>query len=367
MKFKSTLLLITTFCIVLGTQAQFYSSREFSYYYNIYQLDNLSYFSSSEKDLKLIYDNRAENDVKTRLNVIVNEKNDTLSSAYTTYNKKGRIIRHEGEDKKGRKTQIVLSYQSDTLLTRYELKYHKNHKVVTFKYNTDGNLTHLLHTKNGENHYEITKHYMGKHLLEFASIDYSKRNPKTYKMLKSIDKDGKVLRIDYYTNDNLERVWEYDCSDKGVEVKPKKSEDGISQSSSCSWKAESSDDSYTLYHRTLNGKHIRLYERHFSADSVLVQTKTYDEDDRLKYESRYYDNHKITVIYKPNGKIRSYYTEVLDPELGMVAKTSVYYGLFKSHSSVRKTHNEKGLLVESDRYSNNDQTKATMTYSYFEE
>ncbi len=363
----STLIFITTFFITLGVQAQSYYSREFSYYYSIYQLDDLSYFSSSEKDLKLIFNSRAENDVQSRLSVRVNEKNDTISSAYTIYNRKGRVIRHEGVDNKGRKTLMVLSYKNDTLLTRYEAKRHKNNDVVTFEYNLDGNLTHLFHKKNGEKHYEIIKNYMGKHLLEFTSIDYSKRNPKTYKILKSIREDGKVMRIDYYTNDKLERVWEYDCSEKGVEVKPKKSEDGIPQSSSCSWKAESSDSSYTLYHRTLSGKHIHLYENHYSADSILMEAKTYDEEERLKYDARYYDNHKITAVYKPNGKIRSYYTEVVDPELGSVAKTSVYYGLFKSHSSVRKTHNAKGLLVELDRYTNNDRTKSTMTYSYFNE
>ncbi len=367
MKLKSTLLLFTTLFIEFGLQAQSYYSREFSYHYNIYQLEDLNYISSSQKDLKLIYENRAKNQVKKRLSVRVNEKNDTLNTTSTSYNRKGRVTSHKGIDVKGREYYIVLSYQDDTLLTRYEAKYHKNHNVVTFEYNSNGNLTHLLHVKNGENHYEITKQYMGRHLLELASIDHSKRNPKTFKMLKTINNKGKVLRIDYYTNDKPERVWEYDCSDKGVEVKPKKTEEGIPQSSSCSWKGEYSDGSYTLYHRTLRGKRVNLFERYFNADSVLVQAKTYDEKNRLKHETRYYEHHKVVVVYKDNGKIRSYYTEVIEPELGMVARTSIYYGLFKSHSSLRKTHNEKGLLVQLDRYSNNDRTKSTMIYSYFKE
>lgn len=366
MKFKSTLLLIVTFFIVLGTQAQTYYSREYNYYYSIDQHDHLSYISLNN-ERKLIYEKRATNNVESSKKVKVNHKNDTLHISKIFYNKKGRITRIEKVDRKGRIFKLVANYSNDTLLTHYEITHDKIQDDVRFEYNKEGKLTHLMHLRNGEKHYEIKKYYMGEYLLETASTDYSKRKPKTYKILRSINKEGKVLRIDYFTNDKLERVWEYDCSDKGVEVKPKKTDDGVPSSSSCSWRSESNDGSYTLYYRTLNGKHINLYERHFRNDSVLISTNTYDEKDRLKYETIYYENHKINLFYKSNGKIKWYKTEVLDPELGAVASTTVYNGLGKSHNSIRKTYNEKGLIVELVGYYNSKKRMTNISYSHFDE
>lgn len=366
MKFKSTLLFIKTFCIALGTQAQFYYSREYNYYYTLDRYDYLGY-SPTEKERKLVYSERAENNVKSSEKVKVNHKQDTLFITNTSYNKKGRIVAAEKVDKKGKKYKFTASYSNDSLLSRYETKHNKKHKEVTFEYNEEGKLTHLLDLKNGEKLYEIKKVYKGKRVLESVSIDYSNRKPRSYKTINTINEEGKVIKTAYYKNDKLKRTWEYDCSEKGVEAKPKKSEEAVPSSSSCSWKAESSDGSYTFYHRTLNGKKIHLYESHYDKDSVLVNTKTYDEKDRLKYEVTYFKNHKVDLWYKSNGKVRRYYTEVSDPKVGVMATSSIYYGLVKTHNSVQKTHNEAGLLVELVGYSNGKRSKTDMTYSYFSE
>ena len=112
-------------------------------------------------------------------------------------------------------------------------------------------------------------------------------------------------------------------------------------------------------------KNIHLYESHYNKDSVLLKTKTFDEKDRLKFETTYHKNHKVDLWHKPNGKIKRYYTEVSDPKLGVVATSSIFYGLGKSHNSVQKSHNEAGLLVELDGYSNGRRSKTSLTYSYY--
>ena len=366
MKFKSTLLLITTICFAFSIQAQTYYSREYNYYYTIDRHDHLS-FNSLDNERKVVYKKRAKNKVESSKKVKLNHKNDTLQITKTSYNKKGRIIRIEKVDHKGRLFNLVANYSNDTLLTHYVITQAKKQDDVKFEYNKEGKLTYLMHLRNGEKHYEIVKHYMGEHLLETASTDYSKRKPINYKVLRSINEEGKVLRIDYYTNGKLKRVWEYDCSDKGVEVKPKKKEEGVPSSSSCSWKSESNDGSFTLYYRTLNGKHVNLFEKHFRNDSVLISSKVYDEKDRLKFETIYNKHHKINLSYKNNGKIRRYNAEILDPQLGVVASTIVYHGLFKSHTSIEKTHNEKGLTVGLIDYYNSKRRITDISYSYFEE
>ena len=387
MKFKSTLLLITTFCIALGTQAQYYYSREYNYYYALDRHDNLSYYPK-DKERKQIYSEREANKVKSSQKVKLNHKQDTVYTTNIVYNSKGRVIASEKVDKKGRKYQFTASYSNDTLLSRYEIKRDKKIRVVTFEYNEEGKLIHLIHFKNGEKHYEIKKSYeggqthllhlkngekyyesdktyKGKQLLESISIDYSKRKPRSYKTVNTINEEGKVIKTAYYQNDELKRTWEYDCSEKGVEVKPKKSEEGVPLSTTCSWKEESSDGSYINYYRTLNGKRINLNENHYNKDSVLVKRKTYDGKDRLKFESTNYENHNVYLRYKKNGKVKSYSSETSDPEVGVISTTQVYYGLGKSHISSQKSYNEQGLLVEIKGSSNGKQRQSVITYEYF--
>lgn len=364
MKQKSILLLTAVFIFSLGVNAQFYYTREYNYYHKIDKHDNLS-FSPTTKERNTVYGKRISNNVKSCRKVKTNHKQDTISITNIKYNKKGRIIASEKKGQRSRIFELTATYSNDTLLSNYEIKTNKKNETVSFKYNEENRLIHLLHIKNGEKRFEINKVYQGKHLLESTSINYRKRKPKTYKTINTINKSGKIIKTAFYKNDKLERTWEYDCSDKGVEVKPKKSEEGVPTSSSCSWKAESNDGSYIFYYRTLNGKNIHLYESHYNKDSVLLKTNTFDEKDRLKFEAKYKKNHKVDLWYKPNGKIKRYYTEVSDPNLGVVATTSIFYGLGKSHNSVEKSHNDSGLLVELVGYSNGKRSKTNFTYSYF--
>lgn len=366
MKLKSTVFLITTFCITLGSQAQNYYFRESSYLYAIDYYDNFS-FNPCENQRATTGDLRSKNNVSGSKRVKVNHKQDTIEVVQTTYNKKGRIIFVESVNKKGLKKELKVHYINDTLLSHYETKTKKETNKISFEYDNEVRLTNLLHIENGKKKFEIIKVYEGKLLKESTSIEYRKRKQKSSKMINTINDEGRIIKTAYYKNDKLDRVWEYDCSEKGTEVKTKKSQEGVPSSSSCSWKQESSDGSYIHYFRTLNGKNINLFENHYNKDSVLVKRKTYNGEDRLMFERTYYDNHNVYFRYKKNGKVRSYSSETSDSEIGVISTSSVFYGLGKFHRSSQKSYNDRGLLVEVAGNYNGKQSHSYITYTYLQD
>lgn len=85
MKRKSILLLAAVFIITLGANAQFYYTKEYSYYYTIDRDDHLS-FNPRPKERKLVYDERVANNVKSSQKIKTNHKQDTISITNITYN-----------------------------------------------------------------------------------------------------------------------------------------------------------------------------------------------------------------------------------------------------------------------------------------
>ena len=360
---QKLLALLSFFCLSqFGTFAQ-YSPYYFNNYTRyIYHYEDWS-INARKTDKAKVYANRVENKIVGSKSININHKGDTTSNIVMKFNKKGRMVSVSSETKKGDIINIQQRYLDDTLITLQTRKHKNKANSAAYRYDKNRNLIRIEEKENDKLERVIENEYQNGLLVKQTYTDYHKRKPRLYKVLNTYNDEKKLIKTEYYKNDKLERIWKYDCSERGLAEKPKKSAEGVPSSSSCSWREESSDGSYTTYYRRLNDKSVYLTEQHFTKDSVVVYSKTFNEKDRLTYETYIYDNIKVYKWYKRNGKLRRISKSTSDSDLGELVSSNVYFGLVSKYvSNTERRYNGGGLLVELINNYNGRQRKRIITY-----
>jgi hypothetical protein len=280
---------------------------------------------------------------------------DTLKNHYIRKNGKSEMIRMNIYNRDGRivsaisgKRRTDYSY-SDSLLVEITTTSPKNRtKKVTYQYNEQGDLATSSEFTDGKLTDQYRFGYAGNICTLGEHISLSGRKKHVYVMKKEVSAEGKVLKAIYLKDGEIERTWDYSCSDRGTVVEEKKDD----ETNVCKYEQQNNDGSYILYTRTLYKGKPYLTEVSYNADSVMTSWREFSSDSIMVRENIYSAQLEQFNRYTKKGKYKYGFAYVLDDQ--------------KRKTEVRSL-NKKGKVISFSTFSYNDKgliTERNMNYGH---
>jgi hypothetical protein len=317
-----------------------------------FRLDN-GHGAEEQKDIHY----RSLNKIKTTTISSPNLKQEK----HFTFNENGRIQGFELVIKGELRNAITIEYTNDSLFSKViDLDRKGNSMEYVYSYNADNFITMSEILINGELKLKRAVTYTGDN-------NVSKDHKVIYKRKKQMNL---VTENEYYENGDLKkttlskdgkiiRVYEYECKPEGVEVKASKTTSDV-----CVWKDERNDGSYTRYVRTQSKKSVYLNSYTFDKDSVLVDAKTFlDEDKKISHQI--YGKHYTTTQYFRKNKLNFSQTTTFDDNkrVASIVKTNPNKLFGKKATLSYYNYTPKGL-VSSISMNQNHKKEITVDFSY---
>lgn len=351
-RMKKIILLIVVFCGFYMSVLFAQNNYNFSY--------NAEVYRAGFDPVKIKQDKNM-----AKVSFVNTDKKNKVTVQEKTFDEAGRILKHDRSDKKGiLKTAFAYEYENDTaknpckifvysksgeLKTIVEYKMTKSGKIseYTTKYN-DGNIIEKnLWFYNDEDQIVRSEKYSGGEKLKNV-------------WLYTYNQNGKMAEAKLTNGKNkTEHVWTYDCNEEGVELEKEKD---ITQV--CNWKKV--DESYyiTVYQTFDDKGKIRKYVSKFSAaDSLIMESSTFDENDKLISKAVYDGNYQKILSYEYFKKGVMTYKNVKTYD-GDLIKTNEVYTKKGFAEKTDYIYNDKKLLTGINKYDKENKLANSLTIEY---
>lgn len=336
---------------------------------------------------------------------ISNKMNSIQKTSYTkkgekdltvthTFNQLGRIVStHYLQHKNNKTWSDKINYFNDSLINQ----------VVTKKYNGDTiTYNYFYETIEGKLYYKgyetsknqkivrsklITRNKAGKTTSNLQRFGHKLKHSSETKSYYS--EDNQLVKTEYYYDNKLKSVYNYDCNAEGKKVEDKK----IKTSDVCKWTEERRDGSYINYSRSTNEKKnylsVSLYDKDsafvywkkYLNDSILVESRNYYHDTRIEVYRRFNDKQKLKnsykYIYDENRNVLEYeyinyrrkhtyvQTKINSYNSDNLLETNTRYGNHKKPYTTTYSYNSKGLIVKAiQKHGVKKPTVSNLTYEY---
>ena len=336
---------------------------------------------------------------------ISNKMNSIQKTSYTkkgekdltvthTFNQLGRIVStHYLQHKNNKTWSDKINYYNDSLINQ----------VVTKKYNGDTvTYNYFYETIEGKLYYKgyetrknqkivrsklITRNKAGKSISNLQKFGHNLKHSSETKSYYS--EDNQLVKTEYYHDNKLESVYNYDCNTEGKKIEDKK----VKTSDICKWTEERRDGSYINYSRSTNEKKnylsVSLYDKDsafvywkkYLNDSILVESRNYYHDTRIEVYRRFNDKQKLKnsykYIYDENRNVLEYeyinyrrkhtyvQTKISSYNSDNLLETNTRYGNHKKPYTTTYSYNSKGLIVKAiQKHGVKKPTVSNLTYEY---
>ena len=321
---------------------------------------------------------RSVEDKKVLEKRIANKMNSIQKTSYTkkgekyltithTFNQLGRIVStHYLQHKNNKTWSDKINYYNDSLINQVISKKY-NGDTIVYNYSfeiIDGKLYYKGYetSKNQKivRSKLITRNKAGKPTSKLQLYD---RNLKHSSETKSYySEDNQLIKTEYYHDNKLESVYNYDCNAEGKKIENKK----VESSDICKWTEERRDGSYINYSRSTNEKKNYLSVSFYDKDSAFVYWKKYLNDSILVESRNYYNDTKIDVYrrFKDKQKIIWSSKSIYDDNHNLLEHEFINYGRKNTYISTKiNTYNSEGLLASKTTYENHKKPYKT-SYTY---
>jgi hypothetical protein len=253
-----------------------------------------------------------------------------------------------------------MTYISDTIPSEFIEISKKKYSKLNYIYE---NQLHIVRESNKKNEVvgESTTRYNEnkKPISQFKRSGKKMENTSEYKSFYNTN--GKLEKNQHFTNGILISEWKYDCGEEGKKVK----ENEIVQSSSCTWKDERNDGSYTKYYRNIYNGIQYLTKTEFTKDSVAYSINIFLNDTILMSSSVKNGTSEIVKHYNKKGKIMKLNTIISNNEGKQIQFQSTKFGIQKMTSIKTYEYNDNGQMTKSTNCYN-ERNFTTTIYEYDE-
>lgn len=282
---------------------------------------------------------RAENKV-SQIKIIHVDKKKGNKEIIQHFNKAGKLISAKNPSFK---YEYKAEYLNDTLLT-YTFRKTKN-KIIESKMTYENG---MLKTKEkfyqGKKKFsQVNTYSTSKKILKSDVID---RKGKNRVMTYEYNTEGNLIKTTFSINGKVKNVWNYDCKPQGQQIKPQKEE---SLSSRCEYREESNDGSYIIFTRTITKETPYLNEQKFTKDSILFESNYYRNDSILIHNWKKDDSWEISTNYR-KGKITYQYHNKYNNERKVVEYK--WSNRNKCKYQYKNIYDKNGNLVERISFDN---------------
>ena len=281
-----------------------------------------------------------------------------------TYNENGRLKGFEQFRKGKRIKSITIDYINDSLFSKVkdvDKKGNSIEYIYTYTDNNHINTCEILINNDLKLKRELT--YVGNNkIAKDHKIFYNRKKEKHVITENEYYENGDLKKTTHIKNGKIIRVYEYECKPEGEEVKPTKTNSDV-----CIWEDERNDGSYTRYVRTQNKKSVYLNVFTFNKDSVLVDYKSFVNEDR-KVSHTIYGKHHTTYQYFRKNKLNYSTTTTFGENKRVETIVQTYPNTLFSGKPVVSHYNytADGLVssITKNRHRKN-QTSVTFNYELF--
>ncbi len=246
-------------------------------------------------------------------------KRGKVTESHLTYNQKGRIL-----SSKSPTYERMSTYFNDTLeSTRLT---NRKGKTTEFKinYTPNGKILDEEKYRNGKTISVVHNTYLNNHIVSPEEVYKGKKSA----LKNTYNESGDLTKTVYFKNGKIKKSWVYECKPEGELYASVKTE---IISSSCEYKAESADGSYSVYTRTIREGKPYLVQETFSKDSVKTSIKRFENDSIMTY-SWIRNSNSVTEQHFINGKLKRVETWNYDENNHLVSKE------FLKKNKLRKTY-----------------------------
>ena len=321
----------------------------------------------SSVESKKTLDKRLANKLQTIQKTSYDRKGEKEYTSTHKFNELGRITSINSFKHKGDKTWTYqITYFNDSLINKVAVKNYKGDSIIyNYSYEEINGELYFKGSeqiKNGkiENSNTITRNEAGKPTSKLQLYD---RNLKHSSETKSYySEDNQLIKTEYYHDNKLESVYNYDCDAEGKKIENKK----VESSDICKWTEERRDGSYINYSRSTNEKKNYLSVSLYDKDSAFVYWKKYLNDSILVESRNYYNDTKIDVYRRFNDKQKIIWSSksIYDDNHNLLEHEFINYGRKNSYISTKiNTYNSEGLLASKTTYENHKKPYKT-SYTY---
>lgn len=348
----------------------------------------------SSVESKKTLDKRLANKLQTIQKTSYDRKGEKEYTSTHKFNELGRITSINSFKHKGDKTWTYqITYFNDSLINKVAVKNYKGDSIIyNYSYEEINGELYFKGSeqiKNGkiENSNTITRNEAGKPTSKLQLYD---RNLKHSSETKSYySEDNQLIKTEYYHDNELQSVYNYDCNAEGKKIENKK----VESSDICKWTEDRGDGSYLKYSRSTNEKKnylsVSLYDKdssfvyykRFLNDTILVSfqynyndkrtfiMRDFDEKQRMTWsEKKTYDNnHNLLereyINYRRKNTYISTKINTYNSERLLVSKTT--YVNHKKPYKTSYTYNSNGLIISAiEQHGVKKETKSKYTYAY---
>ena len=321
----------------------------------------------SSVESKKTLDKRMANKSKTIQKTSFNKKNEKEYTSTHTFNQLGRIISiHSLKHKKNKTGTSEITYYNDSLISKVLVKNYKGDSIIyNYSYEEINGELYFKGSEQIQNGKKeiasiITRNKAGKPTSKLQLYD---RNLKHSSETKSYySEDNQLIKTEYYHDNKLESVYNYDCNAEGKKIENKK----VESSDVCKWTEERRDGSYINYSRSTNEKKNYLSVSLYDKDSAFVYWKKYLNDSILVESRNYYNDTKIDVYRRFNDKQKIIWSSksIYDDNHNLLEHEFINYGRKNTYISTKiNTYNSEGLLASKTTYENHKKPYKT-SYTY---
>jgi hypothetical protein len=306
---------------------------------------------------------RVANKIETQTTLTSSRNEKKTDTSFIAYNQKGMITTVNNE-----RVQLSITYENDTLIKHYHQVTKKRTIEAFYTYDSlSKQITALKETKNDKPHFELERHYNDKGKIVYEKKKGGKKLTNTYEMKYTYSDDNKLSKIEYYKNNKLINVWNYDCSEKGELEKDVKKSD-VTQSSTCSWNEENNDNSYITYTRFIKDKKTYLTKAYYTADSVLHRQEHYVKETQLTNSLETTPFTSLRKYYKKNGKVNSSTLTVLNEDKTVKYVIRTYFNFLSTYQyQSENTYNAQQLLTaKKTTIKGKEAPKTTFSYTFYQ-
>lgn len=365
---------LIAFLILLSTH--FFAQRNefhFSNGYPVFQDEKGEFIwfypleSVRSVESKKTLDKRIADKLNTIQKTSYNKEGEKKFTTMHSFNKLGRLtgteyFNHKKQTK--RVTQII--YFNDSLIKEIKVISPKKDTTIYnyFYEEINGKLYFKGSERKNNNKIEnsevITRNKAGKIISNLQKFGHKLKHSSETKSYYS--DDNQIVKSEYYFDNKLKSVYNYDCNAEGKKIEDKK----VKSSDVCKWTEERSDGSYIMYTRTTEEKKNYLNISLFDKDSTFIYFKQYLNDSILVQSRNYYNDKKIWITRNFNDKQKMTwsYKNILDENNNILESENISYR--RKNSTIRteiNTYNNNQLLESKTKYTNHKKPYKT-SYTY---
>ncbi len=301
-----------------------------------------------------------------KISMTIKDQQSKTTVYVKTYDQKLRILTNEKSNKKGVLVPLYKYSYSDTSKNAAEINVYKKSGELKYSIIYTRTKTGKLkeYKKIGSNNEILEKstwQYDEKDRL-LQSIKYEKggvdvKNTWTYEYEPDGVKIIKVTLAD--ANNKISHVWTYDCDEEGTELVKEKDHTQI-----CNWKKVDSTYYITVYQTFDEKGKIRKYVSKFAvADSSIMESITYDENDIMLYRTTYDGDFSKYLCYETfkKGKMKHKSVRTYNGDLLLTNESYSEKGL---NSKQENVYNDSNMLISQKKTDKNGKVYSSIKVEY---